>query len=202
MVHSLKIKKEEKFKEIGDSRYIYQHELGKTYFQHDMAYGAFKDLNRRRAADKLLRYKAFNIAKNPKHYGYQPGLASMIYIFFYKKTSGSGIKSENISNKKLAEELHKPVIRKFNKRKLHFPFIDNIWGTDLADMELISKFDKGFRFLLWIIDIYSKYACAIPLKDKKGIGIAITNAFQKLIVELKRKPNKIWVDIDSELYNR
>ena len=87
--------------------------------------------------------------------------------FFYKKTSGSSIKNENIFNKELAKELHKPVIRKFNKRKVHSPFIDNICGADVADMQLISKFNKRFRFLLSIINIYSKYAWVIPLKDKK-----------------------------------
>ena len=92
----------------------------------------------------------FNIAKNPKNDGYRKGLASMVYKFFGKKTSamrankfaGSGIKNENISRKDLAEELHKPVIRKFNKRKVQPPFIDNVWGADLADMQLISKFNK------------------------------------------------------------
>ena len=91
----------------------------------------------------------------------------MVYNFFYKKTSGSSIKNENISNKELAKELHKPVIRKFNKRKVHSPFIDNICGADVTDMQLISKFNKRFRFLLCIINIYSKYAWVIPLKDKK-----------------------------------
>ena len=91
----------------------------------------------------------------------------MVYNFFYKKTSGSSIKNENISNKELAKELQKPVIRKFNKRKVHSPFIDNICGADVADMQLISKFNKRFRFLLCIINIYSKYAWVIPLKDKK-----------------------------------
>ena len=72
--------------------------------------------------------------------------------------------------------MYKPTIGKFNKIKVQSPFIDNIWGADLADMELISKYNKGFRFLLCVIDIYSKYACVIPLKDKKWI--TITNAFQ------------------------
>ena len=97
--------------------------------------------------------------------------------------------NENISNKRplelatqeLAEELHKPVIKKFKKRRVHSTFIDNIWVADLADMQLISKFNKGFRFLLCVIDIYSKYAWVIPLKDKKGISI--TNAFQKNLDE-------------------
>ena len=83
-----------------------------------------------------------------------------------------------MSHKELAGELHKPIIRKFKKRKVHSTFIDNIWGADLADMQLISKYDKEFRFLLCVIDIYSKYASVIPLKDKKGI--TITKAFQKI----------------------
>ena len=82
----------------------------------------------------------------------------MVYKFFDKKTSGSGIKIENIPNKELAEELHKPIIRKFKVQKVHSHFIDNIWGGDLAHVQFISKFDKGFRFLLCVIDIYSKYA--------------------------------------------
>ena len=67
----------------------------------------------------------------------------------------------------LAEELHKPVIQIFKKRTIYSGFKDNIWGADLADMQLISKFNKGFRFLLCVIDIFNKYAWVIPLKDKK-----------------------------------
>ena len=103
----------------------------------------------------------------------------MVYIFFDKKTTGNGIKNEKISNKEFSEELHKPIVRKFNKRKVQSPFIDNIWGADLANMQLISKFNKEIRFLLCVIDIFSKYVCVIPLKDKKGI--TITNAFQKTL---------------------
>ena len=88
-----------------------------------------------------------------------------------KSTSGSGIKNKIISNKELPEELHKPIIRKFKKRKVHSSFIDNIWGADLADMQIISKFSKGFRILLCVIDIYSKYAWVISLKDEKGISM-------------------------------
>ena len=68
-------------------------------------------------------------------------------------------------NRELAEELHKPIIR--NSRKVHHSFIDNFWDADLADMQLIGKFDKGIRFLLCVFDIFSKYAWVIPLKDKK-----------------------------------
>ena len=146
----------QKFKETGDSRYIYRNELGKACFQHDMAYGDFKDLEKRAAADKVLRDKAFNIAEDPKYDGYQRGLAYMVYKFFDKKTAGGGIKSME-QNKKLGEELHKPIIRKFKERKVYSSFKDNIWGADLADMQLISKFNKGFKSLLCVVDIFSKY---------------------------------------------
>ena len=139
-----------------------------------MAYGDFKDLAKRTAADKVLRDKAFNIAKDPKYDGYQRGLASMVYKFFDKKTKGSGVTLANKSaiksipqNEQLAEELHKPITRKFRKRKVYSAFKDNIWAADLVDMQLTSKFNKGFRFLLCVIDIYSKYAWVVPLKDKK-----------------------------------
>ena len=144
-----------------------------------MPYGDYKDLKRRTAVDNVFRDKAFNIAKNPKYDGYQRGLAS-------KKTKGSGVTLANKSipqNEQLAEELHKPIIRKFNKRKV------NIWAANLADMQLISKFNKGLRFSLCVIDIYSKYASVVPLKDKKGASIA--NAFQSILNKSNRKPNKI-----------
>ena len=145
--------------------------MDKACFQHDVVYGDFKDLNRRPAADKVLRDKAFSITKNPKCDEYQRGFPSMVYKFFDKKTFGSGIPKESISNKELAEELHKPIIRKFNKRKIHSFFIDNTWGADLADMQLTSKFNNGVRSLLCVIDIFSKSACVIPFTDKKGVTI-------------------------------
>ena len=83
-------------------------------------------------------------------------VASVFYVF-HKKLSGGAIKNEIMSNKELTEELHKLIIRKFKKRKVCSCFIGNIWGTDLADMQLISKFNKGFRFVLSVIDIFSKY---------------------------------------------
>ena len=155
----------QKFKETGDTSYIYKNELDKACFQHDMAYVDFKDLAKRTAADKVLRDKAFKIASNQKYDGYQRGLASMVYKFFDKKSSESGI--VNKENIQLADELHKPIIRKFKKRKVHSSFRDNIWGVDLADMQLLSKFNKGFRFLLCVTDIFSKYDWVIPLRDKK-----------------------------------
>ena len=103
-------------------------------------------------------------------------------------------------DQQLVKELHKPIIRKFETIKVHPPYIDNIWGYHLADMQLIRKFNKGIRILLCVVDIYSKYARVIPLKDKNGIPI--TNAFQKISKETNRKPKKIWVDKGSEFYNR
>ena len=134
-----------KFKETRDTSYIYKNELDKACFQHDMAYGDFKDLKRRTVSDKVLRDKAFNIAKNPKYDGYQRGLASMVYKFFDKKSKGSGVNIPLEFNEQLAEELHKPIIRNFKKRTVYSGFKDNIWGADLADTQLISKFNKGFR---------------------------------------------------------
>ena len=84
----------------------------------------------------------------------------------WNKSTGSGIKNENISNKEFAEELQKPIIRKIKKRKIQSTFIDNIWGAHLADMQLISNFNKRIRFLLCAFDIFSKCTWVIPLKDK------------------------------------
>ena len=122
----------------------------------------------------------------------------MVYKFCDKKAAHSGIKSTP-QNEQLAKEQHKPIIRKFKKRRLHSSFIDNIWETDLPDMQLISKFNTGFRFLLCVIDIFSKYAWVVPLIDKKGVSII--NAFQKFLKQSNRKPNKIWVDKGSEFFN-
>ena len=109
-----------------------------------------------------------------------------------KEIPADAVKNENMSNQELGEELHKPIIRKFKKRKAYSPFIDNIWGADLADIQLISKSNRRIRFLLYVIDIFSKYAWITPLKSEKGI--AITNAVQKILDESNRKPNQIRVD--------
>ena len=77
-------------------------------------------------------------------------------------------------------------------------FKDNIWEADLADMQLISKFNNGFRFLLCVIDIFSKYSWVVLLKDKKGVSII--NAFQKILKEPNKKPNNIWVEKGTESY--
>ena len=167
----------QKFKETGNTSYIYKNELDKACFQHHMAYRDFKDLKRRIASDKILRDKAFNIAKNPKYDGYQRGLASMVYKFFSKKSAGSSVNTPLEFNDQLAKELHKQIIRKFKKRKVY----------------------SGFNYNIWVIDIFSKYAWVASLIDKKGISIV--NAFQKILDKSGRKPNKIWVGKGNEFYN-
>ena len=129
----------------------------------------------------------------------------MVYKFFDKKSTGSGIAKAGPStlarsSSILADELHQPIINKFNKRKVYSQFKDNVWGVDLADMQSLSRKNKGIKYLLCVIDLYSKYAFVIPLKDKKGISIV--NAFHKIIKQSNRKPNKIWVDQGGEFYNR
>ena len=200
--HKERIKK---FEQTGDTRYIYRNVLGKACFQHDSAYADHKDLINRTEADKVLRDEVYDIASNPEYDGYQRGLASMVYKFFDKKSMGSGMAKSTAepsslerSSLILADELHKPVIKKI-KRKVYAQFKDNIWGVYLADMQSLSKKNKGIKYLLCAIDLYSKYAFVVPLKDKKGISIV--NAFDKVIKQSNRKPNKIWVDQGSEFYN-
>ena len=118
------------FKSTGDTRYIYRNELDKACFQHDSAYADHKDLINRTEADKVLRDKTYDIASNPEYDGYQRGLASMVYKFFDKKSTAGSSSLERMgrgiqiagpsalarSSSILADELHKPIIRKFNKR--------------------------------------------------------------------------------------
>ena len=155
----------QKFMQTGDTNYIYKNDLDKACFQHDMAYGKYKDLTKQIQSDKVLIDKAFEIASNPEYDGYQRGLASMVFKFFDKTSKRSGI--ESMSNQQLAEELNKPNIKKFEKRKVYSSFKDNIRGVDLADMQLISKYNRGIRYLLCVNDLFSKYAWVVPLKDKK-----------------------------------
>ena len=105
----------QKLKDAGDTNYIYKNEIDKACFQHDMAYEDFKDLARKTASDEVLRDKEFNIVKNPKYDGYQRRFASMVSKFFDKKSKGSGINTELKRSEQLAKELHKPIIRNFQK---------------------------------------------------------------------------------------
>ena len=125
----------ERIKELertGDTRLLYRNELDKACFKHDAAYAKYKDVENRLISDQKLRNSAFDIASNPKHDGYQRDLASMVYKCLTRKllhSTMSGMSGKGIKNNKiLAEELHKPVIKNFNKRKVHSQYKDYIWG--------------------------------------------------------------------------
>ena len=145
---------------------------------------------KRTRSDKVLREKTFEIAGKSKIW------------WLSKRTSLDGMqffgkKSKIKQNQQLANELHKSVVRKFKRRGVCFSFTSNIsgggvGGVDLADMQLISKYNKGIRYVLCAIDVFSKYVWVVPIKDKKGV--IIVNAFQKILDSSERKPNKIWVD--------
>ena len=145
-----------KFMQTGNTYFIYKNELYKACLQHNMAYGKSKDLAKRTQSGKVMKDKVFKIASDPKFDDHQRGLAWMIYKFFDKKSSGSGVANE--PNYGLADELHKQIIRKFKKRKVYSSFRDNIWDVDLADMQSLSKYNKGVKYFLCAIDLFSKYA--------------------------------------------
>ena len=134
-----------------------------------MANGKSKDLEKRTQSDKALEDKAFKTTRDPKYDAYQKGLALMTYKFFDKKSSGSGVGNE--PNYQLADEFQKQIIKKFKRRKVYSSFRDNIWGVGLANMQSLRKCNKGIKYLLCAIDLFSKYAWVVPLKDKKGSSI-------------------------------
>ena len=118
-----------RFIQTDGTNYIYKNKLDKACFAYDAAYTDFKDIKNRTAADKILRDKAYKIAKDPKHYGSQRGLASLLYKCFDKKTKGSGVNSISY-NKQLANELHKPIIRKFKKGK-YIQNLKTVFGLEM-----------------------------------------------------------------------
>ena len=156
------------FKRTSDTCLLYRNELDKACLKHDAAYVEYKDVENRLISDQKLRNSAYDIASNPKYDGYQRGLASMVYKFFDSKVapldkktmSGKGnakytakpSSSERTGNNKiLAEELHKSVIKKFNKRKVYSQFRDNIWGVDLADTQSLSKKNKKVLNIFYVL---------------------------------------------------
>ena len=149
----------EKFMQTGNTNFIYKNELHKACFQHDMVYGnsscKSKDLAKRTHSDKVLRDKAFRIASDPKHDGYRRGLASMVYKFFDKKSSGSGIANE--PNYQLANELHESIIRKFKKEKF-IHLLQTIFGV------LIKLICNHRANIIQGISIYSvKLICLVNM---------------------------------------
>ena len=146
----------EKFMQTGNTDFVYKNEFDKASFQHDLAYGKSNDLTKRTQSDKVLKDKVFKVANNPNYDGYQRGLASMVHNFFDKKSASldesKGIGIINEPNYQLANELQKPIIRKFKKRNVYSSFKDNIWGVGLSDMQSLSKYNKGIKYLLCAID--------------------------------------------------
>ena len=161
-----------------------------------MPYGKYKDLTKRTESDKML--KGFKIAGNPNYDGYQRGLVSIVYKFLNTKSEVSGVAI--LVNKSMSNQLQldKPNIRQFKRKRVYSSFKYNIWGAHLADMQLLSKYNKEIRYLSCAIDLFTNYVWVALLKDKKGI--ATVNAYQSILNSSKRKPNKTWVDQGSEFF--
>ena len=143
----------QKFRETGNLKHLYRNDLDKSCFAHDATYSDSKDLAKRTISDKILKDRYYKIARNRKHDGYQRILAGKVYKFFDKKT-GSGLSV----NEQLAEELHKLVIKKFKKRKVYARFKDKILAANLAEMGSLSCKNKNVKYLLCVIDVFTKYA--------------------------------------------
>ena len=181
----------DQFMKDGRLRHIAKNKLDAACFQHDSAYAKYKDSVNRKQSGIVLKNRALKIATDPNVDGYQRSLAALVYKFFNERTKGSGV-----NNLQLAEELHKPIVRNFKRRKVYSSFIlDNIWGVDLADILLTSKFNKGIKYLLCVIDLFSRYAWVIGLKNKKGDSIV--EGLQSIFKNSDIKPSKIWVDHGS-----
>ena len=145
--------------ETGNTDFIYKTELDKAYFQHDMAFGKAKDLVRRTQSDKVLTDKAFKIASDPKYDGYQRGLASMVYKFVIKNLVGVLLLMKQIISWQM--NFISQLLENSKKEK-YIHHLDNIWGVDLVDMQSLSRYNKGIRYLLCTINLFSKYAWVIP----------------------------------------
>ena len=143
------------FMKDGRLSHILKNRLNAACFQHDSAYAKYKDRLNRKQSDIVLKNKALKIATDPRVNGYQRGLASMVYKFFNERTKGLGIdnKGNLLVNSQLGEELHKSIIKNFKRRRVYSSFKDNIWGVDLADMQLISKYKKVY------IQIHISFMC-------------------------------------------
>ena len=136
-------KKIQKFRETGDLKHLCRNELDKSCFTHDVAYSDSKDLAERTISDKIMKDRASEIARNCKYDRYQRALANMVCKVFDKKT-GSGVSV----NEQLAEELHKPVIKKLKRRKIYARFKYKIWAADLAEMGSLSSKNKNVKYWL------------------------------------------------------
>ena len=176
--------------------------IDKAAYHHDICYLKNNDTATRNAVcDKNMLQEMKDIYNPTLRERMERGLVSTLIgtkkRFGWGVTTGTGyIKKKKFST--LAEELHKPVKRKFKKRRVMVNSIDKIWAADLADMKAFKDYNDGYTFLLLVIDIFSKYGWVIPLKNKKGetVAEALKNIFEK------RKPEKLWTDKGTEFYNK
>ena len=137
-------KRIQKFRETGNLKHLYRSELGKAYFAHDAAYFDSKDLARRTISDKVLKERAYEIARNSKYDRYQRELTSMVYKCFDKKKTSSSVSV----NEELPEELHKPIMEKFQKKTVYARFKDIIWAADLAEIRSLSSKNQNVKYLI------------------------------------------------------
>ena len=167
----------------------------KAAYHHDLCYLKNNDTATRNAVCDKNMLKEFKGIYNPTiKERMERGLVSP--LIRAKARFGWGVDKKKVPT--LAEELHKPVRRKFEKRRVLVNGIDKIWPADLVDMQAFSKFNRGIKYLLAVIHVFSKYGYLIPLKDKTGKSVA--SALKTIFKE--RKPEKMWVDKGKEFYNK
>ena len=189
----------------GEILEVFDQPTGKTdtiAMQHDVDYSVCKDDKKcKNKADKKMVKALDNVPYNERQWGHWLA-RNMINT---KQKLGLGIKKRKTKNlksrrvKKLADELHKPIKRNFTRRRVVVNHIDEIWCSDLVEMQQFSKWNKGYRYLLMVLDVFSKYGWIVPLKDKKGE--TVTEAFKTILKE-GRKPQYLWVDKGKEFYNK
>ena len=185
----------QKFRETGNLKYLSRNELDKACFVHNAAYSDSNDLAKRTILDKILKDRAYEIARNCGYGGYQRALAGMVHKIFDKET-GSRISV----NEWLAKELHNTVIKIFKRRKVYARFKFYIWAADLAEMGSLSSHNKNVKYLLCVMYVFTKYPWIKPLNDKKGK--TVLNAFIEIVNEYNHKPNKLWTDQGREFYKK
>ena len=174
---------------------MYKNKLGQVCFTNDKAYLDSKDLTKWTISTRFWKIKLNESFINPKYDGCQWGLANIVHKLFDKKT-GLGT---NVNEHHLALELHKPAIKKFKRRKVYARFQDTISAADLAEMGSLFSKNGSVKFLLCVMDVFTKYAWVKPLKDRKTK--TVLHVFTEIVSQSKWKPNKFSVDQGREFHN-
>ena len=193
-------------RDTGQIYEIYDQPTGKTdaiAMQHDVDYSVCADKGGnvkscKNVADKKMVRALDAIPWNERQWGHWLARNTINT----KQKLGLGVKKKNAKNldtwEALANELHKPIKRNFTKRRVIAHNVDDIWCSDLVDMQKLSKWNRGYKYLLMVLDLFSKYGWIVPLKTKTGLEVA--KAFESLLV--KNKPKMLWVDKGKEYYNK